>query len=139
LQDLRYAKDLSYVSFGRSLLDKQGIEKAMSRKAKGKRPAYFRDAENDKLLAIVMALAGELSVLHERLDTVERIVEAKGLLSLDEIERYRPDDRVLAEREKWRTEYLERILRIIRQELESAQAGETAESYEKVLKLVSAK
>lgn len=109
----------------------------MSRKARGKRPTYFRDPENDKLLAVIMAVAGELSVLHERLDTVERIVEAKGLLSLDEIERYRPDDRVLAEREKWRAEYLERILRIVRQELESVQTGETAESYEKVLKLVS--
>lgn len=121
------------------LLMEQGIEKAMSRRAKGKRPAYFRDAENDKLLAIIMAVAGELSVLHERLDTVERIVETKGLISKDEIDRYRPDDRVLAEREKWRTEYLERVLRIVRQELESTRTGETADSYEKVLKLVSAK
>lgn len=121
------------------LLMELGIEKAMSRRAKGKRPAYFRDAENDKLLAIIMAVAGELSVLHERLDTVERIVETKGLISKDEIDRYRPDDRVLAEREKWRTEYLERVLRIVRQELESTRTGETADSYEKVLKLVSAK
>jgi polyhydroxyalkanoate synthesis regulator phasin len=109
----------------------------MSRKAKGKRPVYFSDPENDKLLAIIMAVAGELSVLRERLDTLERIVEAKGLLSLDEIERYRPGDQVSAERDQWRAEYLERILRIVHHELESAKRGETAELYEKVLKLVS--
>ena len=60
----------------------------MSRKAKGKRPVYFNDPENDKLLAITMAVAGELSVLRERLDTIERLARAKGLLSLDEIEGY---------------------------------------------------
>jgi hypothetical protein len=50
----------------------------MSRKAKGKRPVYFNDPENDKLLAITMAVAGELSVLRERLDTIERLARAKG-------------------------------------------------------------
>ena len=45
----------------------------MSRKAKGKRPVYFNDPECDKLLAIVMAVAGELAAVRERLDTLERI------------------------------------------------------------------
>ena len=44
-----------------------------------------------------MAVAGELSVLRERLDTIERLARAKGLLSLDEIEGYRPDEQVSAE------------------------------------------
>jgi len=109
----------------------------MSRKAKGKRPVYFNDPENDKLLAITMAVVGELSVLRERLDTIERLARAKGLLSLDEIEEYRPDEQVSAEREKWRAEYLERILRVVHNELESAEKGETPESYENALKLVS--
>ena len=63
-----------------------------------------------------MAVAGELSVLRERLDTVERLVSAKGLLSMDEIEQYRPDEDVSAAREKWRAEYLERILRVVHHE-----------------------
>ena len=109
----------------------------MSRKAKGKRPVYFNDPENDKLLAITMADAGELSVLRERLDTIERLVSAKGLFSLNEIEGYRLDEQVSAEREKWRKDYLERILRVVRHELESAEKGETSESYENALKLVS--
>ena len=109
----------------------------MSRKAKGKLPVYFNEPENGKLLAITMAVAGELSVLRERLDTIERLARAKGLLSLDEIEGYRPDEQVSAEREKWRAEYLGRILRVVHHELESVEKGKTQESYENALKLVS--
>ena len=53
----------------------------MAKKAKGKKPTFFADPQVDKLMAIVMALAGEVSVLRERLDTVERLAENKGLLS----------------------------------------------------------
>ena len=60
-----------------------------------------------------MALAGEVSVLRERLDTVERLAAAKGLFTQHDIEAYRPDEAVMAERERWRTEYLERVLRVV--------------------------
>ncbi len=109
----------------------------MSRKAKGKRPVYFNDPENDKLLAVIMAMAGELSVLRERVDTIERLASAKGLITSTEIENYRPDENVAAARDKWRAEYLERILRIVRHELESVEKGESAETYERALELVT--
>ena len=48
-------------------------------KAKGRRPYFFDDPAVDKLLAMTMALAGELAVTRERLDTVERILAEKGL------------------------------------------------------------
>ncbi len=38
----------------------------MTKIAKGKRPVYLDNPQIDKLLAIVMALTGEVSVLHER-------------------------------------------------------------------------
>jgi hypothetical protein len=48
-----------------------------SRKAKGKRPVYFNDPENDKLLAIT--IAGQLSckerilrVVHHELESAEK-------------------------------------------------------------------
>jgi hypothetical protein len=55
---------------------------------RAKRPVYFNDPECDKLLAIVMAVAGELAVVRERLDTLERIASARGLLSLVDIEQF---------------------------------------------------
>ncbi len=109
----------------------------MARKAKGERPVFFHDPQVDKLLAIIMALAGEVSVLHERLDTLERLAEAKGLISRQEIESYRPDEQVREERERWRTEYIARVLRVVREELEAVERGEVPESYETVVRAVS--
>lgn len=109
----------------------------MSRKAKGKRPAFFDDPQIDTVMGIVMALAGEVSVLRERLDTIEHVAAAKGLFTQKDIEAYRPDDAVTTERERWRTEYLERVLRVVHQELEETDKGETLESYEAAVRTVS--
>ena len=109
----------------------------MARKAKGERPAFFNDPQIDKLLAIIMALTGEVSVLRERLDTLERLAEAKGLLSRLEIEAYQADDAAAAERDQWRAEYIERVLRVVQQEREAVAAGETTQSYEQAIRTVT--
>ncbi len=88
----------------------------MSKTAKGKRPVYFEDPQTDKVLAIVMALIGEVSVLRERLDTIERLLEAKDILAIADIEAYQPDDSVAKEREQWRAEYIARVLRVLQTE-----------------------
>jgi hypothetical protein len=109
----------------------------MPQKAKGRRPTFFADPQVDKVLAMTMALAGEVSVLRERLDTIERVAEAKGLFSRRDIEAYRPSAQVAEEREQWRKEYLARILRVILEELEAVEKGETPESYDAVVRAVS--
>lgn len=88
----------------------------MKKKAKGKRPVYLGDPQTDKLLGIVMALMGEVSVLRERLDTIERIAEAKGSISISEIEAYEPDEQVARERKQWREEYIGRVLRVLQED-----------------------
>jgi hypothetical protein len=88
----------------------------MSKTAKGKRPVYFDDPQTDKVLAIVMALIGEVSVLRERLDTIERLLEAKDILAIADIEAYQPDESVAKEREQWRAEYIARVLRVLQTE-----------------------
>ncbi|MDF5713809.1 MAG: hypothetical protein PUP93_07930 [Rhizonema sp. NSF051] len=85
----------------------------MSKTAKGKRPVYFDNAEIDKLLAIIMALTGEVSILQERLDTIERLLTAKGVLKISDIEAYEPDEEVAKEREQRRADYIARVLRIL--------------------------
>jgi hypothetical protein len=109
----------------------------MAKKAKGKKPVFFGDPQIDKIVGIVMALAGEVSVLRERLDTIERLVEQKGLLSRQEIETYRPDPHATEERDRWRAEYITRILRVVHEELEAIEQGEAPESYESVVQVVS--
>lgn len=95
----------------------------MLKKAKGKRPVYFDEPQLDKLLAIVMALAGEVSVLRERLDTLERLASSKGIFLISEIEAYQPDDQVAQEREQWRADYIARVLRVVQEELDALTPG----------------
>jgi hypothetical protein len=88
-------------------------------KAKGKRPAYFEDAATDRTLSIVMALVGEVSVLRERLDTVERLLETKGTISRADIEAYAPDRAAGHERGLQTAEYIARIMRGVQQDMEA--------------------
>ena len=85
----------------------------LQKHAKGVRPQFFNDPTSDKLLAMVMALAGEVSVMRDRNDTLERLIDAKGLIDKSELEAYRPTKEVIAERDAWRQEYLSHILRIV--------------------------
>jgi len=101
-------------------------------KAKGKRPYFFADPDIDRLVAITLALAGELAVARERIDTLERLLQSKSLVSRDEIERYVPDQAAAQERGHWQQEYLARVLRVLQQEVEALQEGESAPSAEQV-------
>ena len=64
----------------------------------GKRPYFFADHDVDRLLAIVWAMAGELAVTRERLDTVERLLAGKHVLDRAEIEGFTPDAAAARER-----------------------------------------
>jgi hypothetical protein len=88
-------------------------------KAKGGRPYFFQDPAVERVLNITMSIAGELAVMRERMDTLERLLEAKGIVSKDAIESYVPDDTAAAQRQQWHAEYIARVLRIVQQELEA--------------------
>ena len=94
-------------------------------KPAGKRP-YFLEPQVERVLAIVMAIAQELAVSRQRVDTLERLLKAKGVLADDEIDAFAPDPQAAAERAMWTQEYLARILRIVQQESEAAGAADVA-------------
>ena len=95
-------------------------------KPAGKRP-YFLEPQVERVLAITMAMAQELAVARQRLDTVERLLKAKGILAADEIDSFSPDEVARVERAMWHQEYIARILRIVQQENEAAgQPGDVA-------------
>lgn len=132
----RYQNDLTSTNHADNVVSKVE-ECAMSRKAKGKRPVYFEDPETDKLLAMLMAVVAELAVVRDRLDTVERLAEARGVFTRAQIEQYRPNVQAEIDRERWRREYLERVLRVVHHELEAVERGETAEAYQKAIAVVA--
>ncbi len=93
----------------------------------GKRPYFFENRDVDRLLAIVWAMAGELAVTRERLDTVERLLAQKRTLSQAEIESFRPDGAAAAERGQWQVDYIARLLRVLQQEQDALRSAASSE------------
>lgn len=96
-------------------------------KAAGKRP-YFLDSEVETVLAITMAVAQELAVARQRIDTLERLLEGKQLVTRQEVETFAPDSAAAVERALANQEYIARILRIVQQRNEAASAPEDVAS-----------
>ncbi|RMF12703.1 MAG: hypothetical protein D6763_00170 [Alphaproteobacteria bacterium] len=101
-------------------------------KAKGKRPYFLDDPAVERVLSITMAVAGELAVMRERMDTIERLLEQNTSISRDDIENFIPDDAAAAERGQWHKEFIARILRIVQQEIEGLKAADTEKSCEEL-------
>lgn len=95
-----------------------------NRKPKGKRPAYFADSQNEEIYSILLALVGEVSVMRQRLDTVERLLEGKGTISRADIEAYVPAGDAISERSDMVREYILRIMRGPMQAIEGLAANE---------------
>jgi len=110
-------------------------EVSLKRRAKGKRPYYFDDPDVDRLLSMLMALAGELSVTRDRLDTLERVAASKGLFSSADIESFELDEKALSARSQRHSQLFSEVTRIIRAELEDADA-QSDDEYEKVVSQV---
>ena len=73
-------------------------------------------------MGIVTSLAGEVAVTCERLDTLERLLDAKGVVSAGERLAYAPDDEVVEERMAWHEAFVARLFRVLNQEIEEAKA-----------------
>jgi hypothetical protein len=107
----------------------------IQRKAKGERPTFFQDPNVDKVIAMVMGLAGEVAVMHDRMDTMERLLKKKAGIKRADIEKYKPGAKVMAERAAWREQFLGEVLRIVEIEQEALAKGDTAH-YEDAIALV---
>ena len=88
------------------------------RKAKGQRPYFLESDQTEQLLNITMAIAQELAVTRERMDTIERLLEAGNGVTRESIENYKPDPQAAEQRQIWHQEFISRILRIIQQNRE---------------------
>lgn len=89
----------------------------LPRSARGPRPVAFpAEPGAERVLNMVLALATEVAVLRERLDTVERLAADRGLVLPADIEAYEPSLEVREERAAWRRDYLERVLRVLTDE-----------------------
>jgi len=84
-------------------------------RAKGPQPQYFDDPAIDQLHAALLALAAELSVAYDRIDTLERLLERSGALRRTDIDRFEPDDAAALERAARRDALIARLLQPFRE------------------------
>lgn len=110
----------------------------LQQSAKGERPRYFAEPGVDKVLSMVMALAGEVAVMRDRLDSVERLLETGQPVSRQALDAYMPDDVARAERDHWRARFLDIVLRAVHQEREALERRLNAQSYTSVIEDVEA-
>jgi hypothetical protein len=88
------------------------------RAPKGIKPRYFSDPATDKLLQMVITLAGELSVVRDRLDLIERLAARRGFFASGDMEALELTEEDEAERNIRRADFVARVLRVIDQDLE---------------------
>jgi len=101
------------------MLSPTDIQKLAIAKSKGKRPTYLDEKANDHLLAMIMVLAEELAVTRERADTLERLLDAQGIIQREQIEEFTPDAETGLERQIKNSEFVTRLIRSIRHEIDT--------------------
>lgn len=74
-------------------------------------PIPGREARDEQLLGMIVALTSEVTVLRARLDACERLLVASGALAEGAVDRFDPDAAAQAERERQRQHTIAKIMR----------------------------
>ena len=97
----------------------------LPRHVKGGRPAFHDQQAIDRLIAMLLALTSEVSVLRDRVDTLETLGRDHGWLAAGAVDAHAPDLTERTIRDARRTAMLERVLAVMREEV----AGLGADDY----------
>lgn len=92
----------------------------------GPRPQFLESPDCDRLLSMLLAVASQLSAVNERLDTLEKVLQIKGLLSDDALASYQPDEAAQNDRLEWDQAFVARIFRVLSYELDALKASTPA-------------
>lgn len=94
--------------------------KALPRTVRGGRQTFFDDPAVDKLVAMVLALSGEVWVLRERLAAVEGVAAAAGTFTTADVERYAFSPEEAQQLGLLRREFLGNLFRVLDEQVEAA-------------------
>lgn len=103
--------------------------KPLPKHVSGARPAFHTDPAIDRLIAMVLALTREVSVLRDRFDTLEIIGQDAGWLHPGAVETYFAPLEVRQRRETAREAMIGRVLSILSEEIADLEAGATDDRY----------
>jgi hypothetical protein len=105
--------------------------------AKGKRPDFYETPGLDQAMSMIMVLANEMAVLHDRLDSAERVMAANGVDLAAGIETLTLDQTALEAREAWRQDFLDRLFYLMRKDAAEAARAETATGYRQTIEEIA--
>lgn len=105
--------------------------------AKGKRPQFYDAPGLDQAISMIMVMANEMSVLHDRVDSIERVAKAQGIDLAAGIEKLVLDQEALEAREAWRQDFLERLFYLMRKEAREASEADTKERYNSTIEEIA--
>lgn len=105
----------------------------LPRHAKGKRPKFYTVDGLDEAMSMILVLAGEFSVMRDRLETVELIAAQKNIILDKEIENFEPDEATMLNREQRRKSLLDRLYYLTLKKAEEQKNDDSAERYSSVL------
>lgn len=75
-----------------------------------KRNDWLGDEMLDRMMNVIMGLAEELYVTRDRLQVMERVLENRGALDRDELDRWKPDEDQQADILRDRDDFIQAIL-----------------------------
>ena len=75
-----------------------------------KRNDWLGDEMLDRMMNVIMGLAEELYVTRDRLQVMERVLENRGALDREELDRWRPDEDQQREIHRERDAFIQAIL-----------------------------
>jgi hypothetical protein len=101
------------------------------RAARGQRPYHLADPDCERLLTMVVALTGEISVLQDRFDTLSQLAASGQPFSEADLARHVPSQTQLAARAARREALVDRVFRILLADAE--RAGHTSVTYDDVV------
>jgi hypothetical protein len=103
------------------------------RHAKGKRPAFYETPGLDQAMSMILVLANEVAVLHDRLASVDLVFKARGTDLASEIEALVLDQSELEAREAWRQDFLARLYYLARKDAKEAADADTPDRFKAVI------
>ena len=113
------------------------MDETMKRTVKGRRPQFNDDLAIDNVHGMIMALATELAVLHDRVDSMQRVAAAKGIVLSEEVDSFVPDNDTLVAREEWRRNLLKRMFYVLREQADDVSQNENEQKYAAFLKEIA--
>ena len=75
-----------------------------------RRNDWLGDEMLDRMMNVIMGLAEELYVTRDRLQVMERVLESRGALSREELDRFKPDEKQQADILRDRDAFIQAIL-----------------------------